>query len=137
MKESREKGRKDPGNGPARRAARFLLQRLGIRSLLALRRGGMLVEDGWFRSFDEGRPVDARGEPLPWLTYGAIEFLSPRVRRDMSVFEFGCGWGTLWWASRVSRVIACEHDPSWFREMKSRVPANASLIHEPYPGNKG
>lgn len=125
------------GDGALRRAARFTLQCLGIRSLVALRRGGMLVEDGWFRSFDEGRPVDADGDPLPWLTYGAIEFLASRLRPDLSVFEYGCGWGTLWWASRVARVTACEHDPAWHHEMSRRVPANVCLLHEPLHGNEG
>ena len=123
-----------PADGAARRTARFLLQRLGIRSLVALRRGGMLVQDGWFRSFDERKPVDASGRPLPWLTYGAIEFLGPRLRPDMRVFEFGCGWGTLWWAARVARVVACEHDETWFREMRPRMPENASLLHVPFDG---
>jgi Methyltransferase domain len=122
------------GNGPIRRAARFVLQRLGVRSLLALRRSGALVQDGWFRSFDEGRPVDADGQPLPWLTYGSIEFLSSRVRGDMSVFEYGSGWGTLWWAARVSRVVACEHDPKWHHEMARQVPSKVTLIHEPLHG---
>jgi hypothetical protein len=125
----------EPKNSVLRRVARLTLQRLGIRSLVALRRGGALVEDGWFRSFDEGRPVDAGGHPLPWLPYPSIEFLSSRVRRDMSVFEYGCGWGTLWWASRVDRIVACEHDERWYREVASRVPSNVILLHEPLERN--
>jgi hypothetical protein len=127
----------EPGNSVPRRVARFVLQRLGIRSLVALRRGGALVQDGWFRSFDEGRPVDADGNPLPWITYGAIEFLSARVRADMNVFEYGSGWGTLWWAARVSRVTSCEHDPVWYDDMARRVPAKVTLIHEPLHGGDG
>ena len=124
----------ESGNGFARRALRAALQRLGLRSLLALRRGGALVQDGWFRSFDEGKPVDADGHPLPWLTYGSIEFLSSRIHRDMSVFEYGCGWGTLWWAERMTRVVACEHDPAWYQKMKPQMPSSVTLIHEPLHG---
>lgn len=73
--------------------------------------------------------MDAAGRPIPWLTYPAIEILSRRLRPDMKVFEFGCGWGTLWWAARVESVVACEHDPAWYREMSTRVPKNVALIH--------
>lgn len=115
----------------ARRVARFVLNRLGIRAVVALRRKGALLEDGWFRSFDAGRPVDADGRPLPWLTYPAIDFLGGRIAATMSVFEFGCGWGTLWWAARVAKVTACEHDEAWAHEVEERAPRNVTLLHEP------
>src|SRR5262249_35430573 len=102
---------------------------LKIDGAVALRMKGALREDGWFRSFDERRPVDALGKPVPWLTYPTLELLSRRLRPDMIVFEFGSGWGTLWWASRVARVVACEHDSVWHREMLGRVPANVTLLH--------
>ena len=114
--------------GPIRSAGKFVLRRLGLHSAVALRRNGALRDDGWFRSFDERRPVDAAGKPLPWLTYPAIELLSRRLRPEMTVFEFGSGWGTLWWASRVRSVIACEHDVEWYRTMSARIPGNVTLL---------
>lgn len=49
----------------------------------------------------------------------------------MSVFEFGCGWGTLWWAERVAKVVACEHDEAWLRQIAARAPGNVTLLREP------
>ena len=114
--------------GPVKAAGKAILKSLGLHGAVALRMGGALRDDGWFRSFEEGRPVDAAGRPVPWLTYPAIEILSRRLRRDMKVFEFGCGWGTLWWAARVESVVACEHDPEWHREMAPRIPPNVTLL---------
>lgn len=49
----------------------------------------------------------------------------------MNVFEYGCGNSTLWWASRVQRVVSCEHDQSWYGEVKKTVPGNVELHHIP------
>jgi hypothetical protein len=107
----------------------FLLKKLDLYSLCSLKRIGPLREDGWFRSFREEACVDADGNPLPWMTYPAIEFLGKRIRREMSVFEFGCGESTLWWASRVNEVVSVEHDKDWHGKIARRAPGNVSLFH--------
>jgi hypothetical protein len=68
---------------------------------------------GWFHTRSTGRAVDAASQPIPWLTYPAIAFLSERVHRDWRVLEFGAGMGTQWWAKRVGFHVALEHDPVW------------------------
>lgn len=45
-----------------------------IRALWALFKDGYLREQGWFRSFVEGRAIDAHGEPVPWMNYAVIDF---------------------------------------------------------------
>ena len=101
-----------------------------LRGWLRLRHRGYLAERGWYRSVGTETSVDADGAPLAWYTYGAIEFLEPRVRKDMDVFEYGCGNSTLWWASRVNRVWAVEHDETWYEQMRNQLPENASLAYE-------
>jgi precorrin-6B methylase 2 len=90
-----------------------------------------LEEDGWMRSRREGRCVDREGRPIPWITYPAIEFLSRHLRPELEVFEYGCGASTLWWAQRVRRVVAVEHDAEWARRIAAEAPANATVIHVP------
>lgn len=106
---------------------RIALQKLGWYGLYSLKIKGPLLEDGWFRSFDEARPVDVNGEPVPFITYPAIEFLSRRVRPDMTVFEYGCGASTLWWAKRVKEVRSAEHNPDWFERISKAAPANVQV----------
>lgn len=108
-----------------------LLKRLDLYSLFMLRQAGPLREDGWFRSFREKAPVDAAGNPLPWITYPALEFLRHRVLGDMSVFEYGCGASTLWWAARVTEVVSVEHDRGWYEKVVSCAPGNVTVTHVP------
>jgi hypothetical protein len=100
--------------------------RLGAK-WLAIRDLGLsshLHTQGWFASRATSTSVDASGAPLPWYTYGAIAFLEPRLRANMSIFEFGSGNSTLWWSRRVSRVASCEHDSDWYEDVRSRLPSN-------------
>lgn len=108
-----------------------VMKALDIYSIYLLRVGGVPREDGWFRSFREERSVDLDGNPIPWLTYPAIAFIARRIRPDMSVFEYGCGSSTLWWAQRVKEVVACEHDREWYRSVVTKVPDNATVHHVP------
>jgi len=108
-----------------------LLKMLDLYSLFMLRQAGPLREDGWFRSFREKTPVDADGNALPWITYPAIAFLAGRLHGGMSVFEYGCGASTLWWAQRVKDVTSVEHEREWYEKVVSRAPANVIMTHVP------
>jgi len=86
---------------------------------------------GWFESFRAKQAIGRDGKPIPWITYPCLSFLEERLESSMNVFEYGCGNSTLWWASRVQRVVSCEHDQLWYDEVKKTVPANVELYHIP------
>jgi hypothetical protein len=53
-----------------------------------------VVRTLWFdyahlRSAVKGQPVNARGEPVPWYTYPAIDYLRQLDFSDKTVFEYG------------------------------------------------
>src|SRR5229473_8504521 len=50
---------------------------------------------GHFRSAISRKPVDGRGNPIPWYSYPAIHFLSSIIWEDCRVLEFGSGYSTL------------------------------------------
>ena len=50
---------------------------------------------------------------LPWLSYGAIDYLGQTVPTDASVLELGGGSSTIWWATRGNTVITVESDEGW------------------------
>jgi hypothetical protein len=109
-----------------------LLNRLNLFSLYRLLlKTSPLQVDGWFRSFRDNAPVDGAGNSIPWIAYPAIEFINMRVKPEMSVFEYGCGGSTSWWASRVKEVVACEHDEKWYAKIKNSLPDNVTLHHVP------
>lgn len=90
-----------------------------------------LKRDGWFLSMRKGIPLDGSATPIPMLTYPFLKFLEKRINREMTVFEYGSGNSTLWWAKRVNRVVACEHDKGWFEKMSRDVPAHAEVKYVP------
>ena len=82
---------------------------------------------GWNRSQAEQAPLRADGQPLPWFTYGAIEFLQRVVRPGDSVFEYGAGYSTLWWQQNVQRLVAVEHDMQWCDRLRPRLRPQVQL----------
>jgi len=103
-----------PGNWlPSLRAARILWRDYGhvasVRSKVA---------------------IDREGRPLPWYTYPAIEYLQQLDFRNKSVFEYGSGMSTLFWASVARQVVSVEDDERWFDQISKQVPANASVSLE-------
>lgn len=107
------------------------LDRLDLYSSVLLRHQGPLFEDGWFRSFREKRPVDAAGLPIPWITYPALDFLTSRIDSSFSVFEYGCGNSTIWWAARVRYLAAVDHDPLWIAAVRAKLPSPVEIHHLP------
>lgn len=70
-----------------------------------------------------------RGEPIPWYTYSAIDFLSQRDFSGKHVLEFGGGQSTLWWSSRAADVLTVEEDEVWYKSLRSKVGGNVDLHH--------
>lgn len=52
-------------------------------------------------------------EGLPWITPGAILYLDMIIDPNWTVFEWGSGGSSVYFASRVSEYIAIEHDKMW------------------------
>lgn len=113
----------------------LLTQWREVRAAIGVTRFGGLAHYGWLRSMREQASVDARGEPLPWISYPAIELLAQRVPADAVVFEYGCGNGTPWWAARVARIEACESDEAWQRRISTQLPASAKVTLIPEDRN--
>src|SRR5688572_10403591 len=50
------------------------------------------------------------GQPIPWYTYPAIEFIRQLDFSQSTVFEYGSGNSTMFWAASAARVISVEED---------------------------
>lgn len=72
------------------------------------------------RSIDEKVCLDRDGNPIPWYTYPAIEYLSQFDYRDKKIFEYGCGYSSLFWAQRAKQVVSIEDNPSWFEKWQKQ-----------------
>jgi hypothetical protein len=86
---------------------------------------------GYLRSVAGERPLDSEGQPYPWYTYPALEYLKQLDFSDKSVFEYGCGHSTMFWGARAASVVSVEHNAQWYEAVRKRIPGNCTLIHEP------
>ena len=86
---------------------------------------------GHLKSVRTGSAIDAAGDPLPWYTYPAIEFLRQFDFSNSRVFEYGAGNSTLFWATRAAAVVSVEDEEGWYGRLRSLVPSNCTLVYEP------
>ena len=90
-----------------------------------------VLRNAYTLAFDHGQRhgsvVNAAREPIPWYTYPAIEYLSQLDARELSVFEFGTGSSSLFWAARARQVFAVENDPAWHARIAAQRPPNLQL----------
>ena len=75
----------------------------------------------WLKHLAPGR--NSVTDQTPWLTFGAIEWISRKMHPNMKVFEYGSGGSTLFWTSRVKEVVSVEHERLWYDKMKKEFDA--------------
>lgn len=85
---------------------------------------------GWQQSVNRCCPLDEHGDPIPWYTYACLAWLKPRVKSSHSVFEFGAGYSTIWYAIHAGSVIAVDHNLEWIQRINRLTShLNATLLH--------
>jgi hypothetical protein len=72
-----------------------------------------------FSSMKKRSCIDALGNPIPWYTYPAIEYLKNLDFSDRNIFEYGSGNSSLWWGKRCKKIISIELDVKWFEQIKN------------------
>jgi hypothetical protein len=88
---------------------------------------------GYLRSAATLRSIDAAGDPLPWITYPAIDFLRQLDLSRADVFEYGCGGSTAFWGRVARHVDSVEHVEAFYQEVRPMLPANCDLSLEVVP----
>ncbi len=83
------------------------------------------VLHGQYKSIQQERCIDRNGLPIPWYTYPAIEYIKQLDCSDKTIFEYGSGNSTLFWAARCRRIVSTEDNPTWYEKIKAQLPANA------------
>lgn len=99
-----------------------------LRSILSFNKKGYLKEIGWFSALEGGSPVDRHGNPIPWVTYSFIDFIKERLNKQHTVFEFGSGNSTFFYAKYAGKVVSVEHDEQWYNKIVNAKPENSDMI---------
>lgn len=76
---------------------------------------------GWQKSFLEGLSQDAQGSALPWMTYPFIEFITKKLQTNHTIFEFGSGSSTLFFAPKVQKIVALESNKKWYKIIRAKL----------------
>ena len=71
------------------------------------------------KSIDEKLCLDRDGNPIPWYTFPAIEYLSQFDYSDKKIFEYGCGYSSAFWAQRAQSVTSIEDKTTWYERWTS------------------
>ncbi len=96
---------------------------------LVLRKKSYLHTTGWVESLKRGYPCDFEGSEIPWMNYPVINILKERLNKNLSLFEFGSGYSTLFYEKLVRDVTSVEYDRDWFYLIKEKTSENVSLLH--------
>jgi len=99
---------------------------LGIQHALAF-------DYGHLTSIEAAASVDCNGNPIPWYTYPAIDFLRQLDFSTKTVFEYGSGQSTIFWSQAAKSVVSVEHDRKWFETVSSKVGPKCQVIFESDP----
>jgi hypothetical protein len=91
----------------------------------------------YLRSLLPGK--SALADVVPMMPFGAIAWLRSYLRPEMAVFEYGSGGSTLFFASRVGRLVSVEHDAEWYRRIQERLaafpsPSRTYVLRRPEEG---
>ncbi len=85
-------------------------------------------EHGHTLSFVEQKPVDKNNAPIPWYSYPAIEYLSGLDFRQKTIFEYGSGNSSLFWAQRCHQIISVEDNAEWYELVSKRIQSNQTIL---------
>lgn len=100
-----------------------------LRGLLSLSGKGYFVEKGWLKSYLNKEALDPAGNPIPWLTYSFLDFIAGRLNKDLSLFEYGAGNSTLYFAKYIKYIKSIENNKEWYQKIKSRLPGNVDIAY--------
>jgi protein-L-isoaspartate O-methyltransferase len=100
-----------------------------------------LYEMGYTKSYHNQTPMDKNGEFLPWMNYAIIDFLNKRLTKNMTFFEYGSGYSSIYYSKKVKDVTSIEYDIEWKNKVQNlfkkynldNVKVHFQAINENYP----
>lgn len=82
----------------------------------------LVVRKGLFKSALKWSSIDAKGNPIPWFSYPAIDALNAMNLKNKSVFEWGSGNSTLYFYKHAKSIRSVEDNANWYSEISKTCP---------------
>ena len=79
-------------------------------------------------SFTEQKSVNKNSEPIPWYSYPSIEYLSNLDFRQKTIFEYGSGNSSAFWAQRCRQIVSVEDNEEWYKIVSAKLAPNQTLL---------
>lgn len=86
---------------------------------------------GHFKSSIAKKAVSHTGEPIPWFTYPANDFLRTRDLGNDKILEFGGGQSTIYWSKRSKFILTFDDDVNWANMIRGSVDSNVEVLDVP------
>lgn len=90
----------------------------------------LAFEYAQYRTIKKWNCVDKSGNEIAWYTYPAIEYLDNIDFSGKSIFEYGSGNSSIFWARKAKNVTSVEHDKLWFEKVKVNLSNNQKLLYK-------
>ncbi len=88
------------------------------------------LHNGFLKSVTNGRPIGPNGEPLPWMSYSILDFFEEKLNKNLTFFEYGLGYSTLYFSEKVQSVRSIEHDKTWFHDINEKLKEKGNVEME-------
>lgn len=88
----------------------------------------LFVKRALWQTIRTGLPMDGQGQPVPWITFPALDYLSQLDFSQANVLEYGGGQSSLWWSARANTVTTVEAREQWAQMIRDKAPENLRLI---------
>lgn len=99
-----------------------------MNSFDALKNGvDVLTARGYTNSAINNISVDAEGNPVPWFSYPATDYLRGLNLKNKIIFEYGSGCSTLFFADICKEITSVESNEPWYERVAAIAPANCKI----------
>ena len=75
-------------------------------------------EYGFIESSKNNIPLNNKKDVIPMYTYPCYEYLNSIDWTNSDVFEYGCGYSTVWWTQKGVNYNGVESDTEWYEKVK-------------------
>lgn len=62
-----------------------------------------------------------RQTEVPWMAPAAVSYLDSVIQPSWTIFEFGSGASTAWYAKRARSITSVENNREWFNQVSARM----------------
>lgn len=84
---------------------------------------------GQFGTIRKWSCINSEGEKIPWYTYPAIEYLNNIDFSQKTVFEYGSGNSSAYWARKAKVVFSVEDNLDWYKKINETLASNQHIVY--------